>query len=220
MPKPLTSACRAPRDRAPRRRAGQLPHRLDQPEIAAGRARLSHRQLAAAGVERKVAVHGEVMAPHERRSLALAAESQILELQQRDHRIVVIGLHQVDRLRPDPRLRPQRVAIHRPAAAQLHRIVGKRIVPLDRAEQAHIAAVRARRARAFHHQESVGAGAGHHAVDTDAAARRSAAPRDRRRASVRRAAAPADCAAHSPAAPRTSGRNPRASRRMRACRRR
>ena len=66
---------------------------------------------------------------------------------------------------PHARLRVELVAIERPAAAHLDRIVGKRVVPLDGAEDAHEGQTEARARSSRHHQESFGAGARHHAIE-------------------------------------------------------
>src|SRR5581483_1779658 len=49
----------------------QLPHRLHQAEIASGCARLSHRQLAAAGVVRQAALDRKIVAANEAWRFAL-----------------------------------------------------------------------------------------------------------------------------------------------------
>ena len=79
--------------------------------------------------------------------------------------IVVVGLDEVDVGGPCAGLRVELVAIDRPAAAQLDRIVGKALcrsmVPRMRAKR------KLERCRALlaHHQEGLGAGAGHHAIE-------------------------------------------------------
>ena len=96
---------------------------------------------------------------------AFLAETEPLELQHVDHRIIVVGFKKIDIVRSDRCLRVERVAIHRPAAAILHRIVGKGIVPLNGAEQSGEAQAKFYRGRAPHHQKSLRAGARHDAVE-------------------------------------------------------
>ena len=86
-------------------------------------------------------------------------------MQHRDHRIIVIGLHQIYRIRSDRCVAPQRIGIHCPASAPLNWIVGEAIVPLDRGQ--HACAWQAKRGcpRSVHHQKTLRAGAGHHAVE-------------------------------------------------------
>ena len=86
MPKPLTSAEARVGTCAPSALSGELADRFDQAEIAAGRARLADRELAAGGVERQRAVHGEGVGADELRRRALLAEPEVLELHRRDHR--------------------------------------------------------------------------------------------------------------------------------------
>src|SRR6185436_1420347 len=80
--------------------AGELADRFDHAEEAARSAGLPDRELAAVGVERKGAVVGEGVLADERGALALAAEAEILDLHERDHRVVVVGLDEVHVRRP------------------------------------------------------------------------------------------------------------------------
>ena len=112
--------------------AGELPDRLDDPEGTAGRAGLADRQLATRRIQRKAAVHLETVAANEFRGFALASEAEVLDLHQADDRIIIIDLDHIDIGRSDTGHLIETVAIHRPAPAVLDRIVGKRIVPLDR----------------------------------------------------------------------------------------
>ena len=48
---------------------------------------------------REGAINGEIVLPHEIRPLTLPAEAEILELHHRDHRIVVVGLNEVEIVR-------------------------------------------------------------------------------------------------------------------------
>ena len=66
---------------------------------------------------RKAAVVRERVGADERGPLALAAEAEILELHHRDHRVVVVGLDEVDVAGPDAGLRVERLALERPAGA-------------------------------------------------------------------------------------------------------
>src|ERR1700677_5038316 len=100
----------------------ELPDRLDKAERAAGSAGLADQQLAARRVERKAAIDLKTMATNEVRSFALGAKAEILDLQDVDHGIVVIGLDQVDIGRPDAGRFVQAIAVHHPAAAILPRI--------------------------------------------------------------------------------------------------
>ena len=56
----------------------QLADGLHQAQVAAGDARLPHRQLAAGDVQRKIPLPGEVVAAHELWGFALGAEAQVL----------------------------------------------------------------------------------------------------------------------------------------------
>src|SRR5207247_3331868 len=77
------------------RLAGQLPQRLHYAEEAARGAGLPDRELPAAGIERKAAVVREAVLAYESRRLALAEEAEVFELQERDHRVVVVGLDEI-----------------------------------------------------------------------------------------------------------------------------
>src|SRR5437667_149374 len=113
------------------RLAGQLPQRLHHAEEAARGASLPDRELPAAGIERKAAVVREAVLAYESRRLALAAEAEVFELQERNHRVVVVGLDEIHVARPGAGLRVEILAIERPAGAHLHRIRGKGIMPFD-----------------------------------------------------------------------------------------
>src|SRR5262249_18291497 len=117
--------------------AAELADRLDHAEEPARRARLSDGKLAAAGVEGKRAVVGEAVPAHELRAFALAAETEVLELHQRDHRIVVARTPKVQAPGAGPRLREKLVAVERPAGAHLHRVAGIRVVALYGCEQSY-----------------------------------------------------------------------------------
>src|SRR5688572_30596164 len=109
--------------------AGELAYRLHHPEEAAGRSRLSDRELPARRIQRKAAVPGEAVLAHERRAFAFAAEAEILELHHRDHRVIVVGLDEVHVFGAGAGLAIELVAVERPAGAHLHRIGGKRVMP-------------------------------------------------------------------------------------------
>src|SRR2546426_8376186 len=113
------------------RLAGQLPQRLHHAEEAARGAGLSDRELPAAGIEGEAAVVREAVLAYESRRFALAAEAEVLELQERNHRVVVVGLHEVHVARAGAGLRVELFAIERPAGAHLHRIRGKGVMPFD-----------------------------------------------------------------------------------------
>src|SRR6516165_4751114 len=95
------------------------------------RARLSDRELSARRVVRERAVVRQRMRPYEVRSLALGAEAKIFKLHHRYDRIIVISLDEIDILRREGGHRPQFTDIELPAAAYLHWIVRKGVVPLD-----------------------------------------------------------------------------------------
>src|SRR5256885_12404222 len=118
-------------DLARLRLAGQLPQRLHHAEEAARGAGLPDRELPAAGIERKAAVVREAVLAYESRRLALAAEAEVFELQERDHRVVVVGLDEIHVARSGAGLRVEILAIERPAGAHLHRIRGKGVTPSD-----------------------------------------------------------------------------------------
>ena len=103
MPKPETRPISASGTGGAQRAAGELAHRLDQAEEAAGGTGLADRELAAGGVVREAAVGGERVRADEVGPLALGAEAQILHLHHADHRVVVVGLHEVDVVRPSRR---------------------------------------------------------------------------------------------------------------------
>ena len=65
-------------------------------------------------------------------ALSLAAEAKILELNHGHHRIVVIGLDEVDVVRLDAGRTIEVVAVENPAAASLDRVFGKRVMAFDR----------------------------------------------------------------------------------------
>src|SRR5260221_5837603 len=73
----------------------QLAQGFHHAERAAGSACLADRELAAGSVQRERAVPGERMLAGERRSFAFGAERKVLELHERDDRIVVIGLDEI-----------------------------------------------------------------------------------------------------------------------------
>ena len=114
---------------------------------------------------REGAVVGEAVRADEVRPLALLAEAEVLELHHDDHRIVVVGLDEIDVARLEPGHRPELVDIERPAAAHLHRIGRKGVVPLDGRQDADERQVERLRRILAAHQERLGAGARHHAVE-------------------------------------------------------
>ena len=113
---------------------GQLTDRLDQTQRAARRARLTHGQLPAGGIEGKVPGCGQVMPADEFGRLALAAKSQILDLHEADDRIIVIGLDEIHIFGANAGVVVKPVHIHGPTAPDLDRIVGIGVVPLDGGE--------------------------------------------------------------------------------------
>src|SRR5215831_18595927 len=100
------------------RLATQLPDGLDQPDHAAGRARLAAGELSAVGVERERAIEGEGPVGEKPPDLALAAEAVILELDRDHDGIVVVGLDKVHVGWAVARVGPEKIAIQLPAAAQ------------------------------------------------------------------------------------------------------
>ena len=165
MPKPETRQVSASGTAVPSGCAGELAHRFDQAERAAGRAGLPDRKLPARGVVRKRAVVGEAVGTDEIRPLAFLAEAEILKLHHDDDRIVVIGLDEIDVARLEPSHRPELIDIERPAAAHLHRIVRKGIVPLDGRQDADERQIERLRRILAAHQERLRARARHHAVE-------------------------------------------------------
>ena len=165
MPKPETRPGLGIGHRGAERLPGELAHRLDQAEQAAGRAGLADRKLSARGVVRKRAVVGEAVRTDEIRPLAFLAEAKVFKLHHDDDRIVVIGLDEIDVAGLQPSHRPELIDIERPAAAHLHRIGRKGIVPLDGRQDADERQVERLRGVLAAHQECLRAGAGHHAVE-------------------------------------------------------
>src|SRR5208282_5777865 len=100
----------------------ELSNRLDQAEKSRRAAGLSHRELSAAGVDWKGAVRGEGMPADELRPGPLLAKTQILDLNDGHHRIIVIGLHEVDVGGFDTGRCIQMLPVEDPAAAGLNRI--------------------------------------------------------------------------------------------------
>src|SRR4029453_2112424 len=94
-----------------------LPDRLDQSERAAGSTGLADRQLSARGVERKTAVCFETVTADEVGAFALGAETEILDLEHADNRIIVVDLDHIDVGGSDACRGVELIAIHRPAAA-------------------------------------------------------------------------------------------------------
>jgi hypothetical protein len=113
------------------RAPGELAQRLDQAEIAAGGAGLAHAELAAGGVVRKIAGASEVVRADEGGGFTFGAEAEILELHHHDHRVVVIGLQQVDIVGGFVGHGVELGAIDRPAGAELDWVVGERVVAFD-----------------------------------------------------------------------------------------
>src|SRR6185503_12110972 len=144
---------------------GQLPHRLDEPQVTASGSRLADRQLATRGVEREVAVGAELMPADELGTLALCTEAEVLDLHQRDYRVVVVRLQEVDVARTDAGLGVEFVAIERPAATHLDRIVRIRVVALDGSEDPRIWEPEFPRTLDRKDEETLGARAGHHTVE-------------------------------------------------------
>ncbi|MNS77874.1 hypothetical protein D3C72_1114660 [compost metagenome] len=139
--------------------------RLDHAEEATRRTGLPGRELAAAGVVRKAAVEGHGVGLHEGRALALLAEAQVLELHHHDDGVVVVGLHEVERGGLHAGLCIEVVAVLAPAALHHHRVFGVGVVALDGAADHDVRQAQVACALLAHHEEGVGAGAGHHAVE-------------------------------------------------------
>src|SRR5215475_10416739 len=78
----------------------QLPHRLDQ--VVRRARRLARGNLAAAGVERQIAVVGEIVLADELHALARLAEAERLELQHDGDDEVVIRVERGDVLDAEP----------------------------------------------------------------------------------------------------------------------
>src|SRR5207302_9010238 len=74
---------------------GQLAQSFPHAEEAARRSGLPDRELPAARIERKAAVVREAVPAHERRRFAFAAEAEVFELHERNHRVIVVGLDEV-----------------------------------------------------------------------------------------------------------------------------
>ena len=96
---------------------------------------------------------------------AFAAKAQVLELHQRDHRVIVVGLNAINRCRLHARLRIEIIRIERPAGAVLHRVIRKRVVALNRALDARERNTESHGIVLTHHHEGFGAGAGHDAIE-------------------------------------------------------
>src|SRR5262249_39326562 len=110
---------------------------LAHPGKPPGRPGLPTRELAPRGIVRERAVVRKRMRAYELRSLALGAEAEIFKLHHRYDRIIVIRLDEIDIFRREARQRPQFIDIELPAAAYLHWIVRKGVVPLDRRQDAN-----------------------------------------------------------------------------------
>src|SRR5262245_3823987 len=153
------------RRRGAKRLRGELAHGLDQPEKPPGRARLSDRELATRGVVRERAVVGQGMGPYEVRSLALGAEAEIFKLHHRYDRIIVVRLDEIDIPRREGGHRPQFADIELPAAAYLHWIVRKGVVPLDCRQDANARQIERLGYIFATHDKGLGACAWHHAIE-------------------------------------------------------
>ena len=144
---------------------GELANPFGHAEKAGCRTGLPARQLPAAGVVRKAAVMRQRVAAHEGRAFALGAEAEVLELHHHDDGVVVIGLDEVDVGRRDTRLRVQLVTVGPPAATHHHRVLRIGVVALDAGVHQHMRQAEVTRPVLAHHEEGLGAGARHHAIE-------------------------------------------------------
>ena len=92
------------------------------------------------------------------------AEAEIRELHRYDHWIIVINLQIIDIGRADPGRGPELINIHSPAAAQLHRILGKGVVSFDRRQNAGSSKATSLGDFRRGHDKRLGSGAGHDAI--------------------------------------------------------
>ena len=113
----------------------------------------------------KRALGGERVVAHEPCGFALGAESEILELHEVDHGIIIIGLQEVHIGRADARLRVKIVPVHRPAAAHLDRIVREGVMPLDSPQDAREGKAAPSRLVLAHDEEAFRSRAGHDAIE-------------------------------------------------------
>src|SRR5688572_30752810 len=147
------------------RLAGELTDGLDHAEEAAAGAGLADRKLASRRIERKAAIVGEGVLAYERRTFALLAEAQVLELHERDYGIVVVGLHEVDVAGLALRLRVELVAVERPAGAYLHRVGSEGVVAFDGGFELNARQTEGPGAALREDKKTFGARAGHDAVE-------------------------------------------------------
>src|SRR5262245_3951885 len=105
------------------------------------------------------------MGAHEVRSLDLREEADIFKLNHRYDRIIVIRLDKIDILRREAGHRPQFADIELPAAAYLHWIVRKGVVPLDRRQDANARQIERLGDIFAAHDKGLCARAWHHAVE-------------------------------------------------------
>src|SRR5271168_97145 len=119
------------RHAAAERLADKLADGFDNTEMPTGRAGLANGQLPARGIAWKTAAGFERVGADERGPCPLGAETETLELQNVDDRIVVINFDEIHVVGADASLLIKCVAVHGPTTAILHRIVGKGVVPFD-----------------------------------------------------------------------------------------
>ena len=115
MPNPATIAEACIGNPAREVPAGQLPNRFHEAEEPGSAAGLSHRKLAAAGIDGNEPSAVKPVPADEFRAFAFGAESQIFHLNERHHRIVVIGLKKIDVRRLDAGAAVQMLAIAVPS---------------------------------------------------------------------------------------------------------
>ena len=125
MPKPATRPSSRVRHGARAGAVGELADRLGHAEEAARRTGLPGRELAAAGVVGEVAVVRHACARARTPRPRPSRRSQVLELHHHDHRVVVVGLDEVDVVRaarrPARRARRGRCASRRAPSPDLRR---------------------------------------------------------------------------------------------------
>src|SRR6516165_12812867 len=105
------------------------------------------------------------MRAYEVRSLALGAETEVFKLHHRYDRIIVISLDEIDILRREAGHRPQFTAIELPAAAYLHWIFRKGVMPLDCRQDANAWQIERLGDIFAAHDKGLGARAWHHAIE-------------------------------------------------------
>ena len=77
------------------------------------------------------------MAGDEIRTAALVKETQIFQLHQTDHWIIIVGFHKVHIVRCASCLVPKQLPVMRPATAKLDWILGKPVMTFDNSKGAH-----------------------------------------------------------------------------------